>query len=573
MQVGLEDDPKTGKTQSWLALPGTPPYDEGSKTVWLPAKLIYYDGDDKKVLVEKETSLAKPGQPWTLAMQVGRSKVVATFNGKPIGSAPKSDAVFGYAVLSAKAWSEIVVEGRVEPSWIQSKIDAVVEEKRKSFEASFDLKQHLPAWLYEAGAAPEAPADDASGFGDLPARLQPDFVVILALLSKEDWPSALAALERFRAAGAPEPLVALLAARAHVGLDEPTEALADIDHALAGAADNVELLELKARILDELGREAESVAAWKAVVARPGAGVDVFVDACTSLLYAGQPEAARAISEEASKRGLRSPALDLLGRVLVQSANGPTWPKTFEYKSTNYHVSSDIDLETCRQAAQVLEEALTVYRAQVHALKAEKARLYRVFLFSGEAGFGRYMAVVTALSRRKPENVAGIYSGLLKQLLIWNVPNREEMMRVVRHEGFHQYLDRLLPDPPVWLNEGMAVYFEGMDRVGGALETGKPRPDDLARLETEPLTPVADFLRITPAAFYAGSHHSYAQAWLLVHLLKHGPNKYRDLYKALMAKLETMGGAEAVHAVFDEKGLATLDADLEAYRKSLSKGR
>jgi hypothetical protein len=41
------------------------------------------------------------------------------------------------------------------------------------------------------------------------------------------------------------------------------------------------------------------------------------------------------------------------------------------------------------------------------------------------------------------------------------------MLRTVRHEGFHQYLDRMLPETPVWLNEGTAEYFETAVLAGG----------------------------------------------------------------------------------------------------------
>jgi hypothetical protein len=209
----------------------------------------------------------------------------------------------------------------------------------------------------------------------------------------------------------------------------------------------------------------------------------------------------------------------------------------------------------------------------VKAPKAEKRRAYRVFLFSGRDGFMRYMADVAVLRAPPMENVAGVYSPILKQLLIWNLPSRAEMFRTVRHEGFHQYLDRLLPDPPVWLNEGMAVYYEGMERIGGDLKIGRPRPDDLELLEKEPLIPLAEFLPKTPSQFYKGGHHSYAQAWLFVHMLKNGSAKHREFYKALMARLETTSGRDATREIFPEALLPGLDRDLAAYRATLARGK
>ena len=115
----------------------------------------------------------------------------------------------------------------------------------------------------------------------------------------------------------------------------------------------------------------------------------------------------------------------------------------------------------------------------------------------------------------------------------------------------------------------MAVYFEANTRVGGELRNDKPRADLVEILEGKPPVPLASFLEIRPRDFYATAPHSYAQGWLVVHFLRHGPLKYRELYRSFMTRLETEAGAEAVNAVFDEKVLSSMDADLATYLKSL----
>ena len=65
----------------------------------------------------------------------------------------------------------------------------------------------------------------------------------------------------------------------------------------------------------------------------------------------------------------------------------------------------------------------------------------------------------------------GLYSPALKQLLIWNQPNRKKMLETVRHEGFHQYLDGVMSDPPPWLNEGLAMYYEALPPAGTTILT------------------------------------------------------------------------------------------------------
>jgi tetratricopeptide (TPR) repeat protein len=575
VQVGLVNDPKTNRTQIWGVVPGFPSYTEGRTEHWLPARIVWMDGDSRKVVSEKATSPAKPGAAWRLKVQVTRGKVLGFINDSSLGYANKPDTVFGYALIEAVDWSEIIVEGQIEPSWLQGRIDKIVEGKRAAFEAKFDIRSRLPAWLFRKAdpskAVPEPSLLDEDDKVPEKFRIQVLHVRMLLLTDRDE--EALVQVERLRAAGAPESLVWALSARANLGLGEATKALADAERLLAAEPESHEAIQLKAEVLARLGREEEAAALWDAAAAKPGAGVDFYVAGSMQMLLAGRLDTARKLSERAARLGLRSPLLDSLGRVLAQATNGPTWPKTYEYKTTNYHVTSDIDVDTCMKASNVLEEALQIYREQVHALKPEKRRAYKVFLFSGKEGFLRYLADVSVLRAPPMENVAGLYSPLLKQLLIWNLPSRAEMMRTVRHEGFHQYLDRVLPDPPVWFNEGMAVYYEGMERVGGDLKIGRPRPDDVAFLEKERLKPLREFLPMTSSQFYKGGHHSYAQAWLLVHMLKHGSSKHRDLYKSLMTRLETTAGRDATREVFPDAILSALDGDLAAHRLTLSRGK
>lgn len=574
VELGMEINPKTRRPQGWAIAFGVPPYQQGSQQIWLPARILAVDGDQRKMVVEKATSPARPGKPYRLDAGMTSRNVTASIDGVAFGTAPKPEGVFGYAIVRASGWSEIVVAGQVEPSWIQSKIDAIVDGKRKAFDAKFDLRTRLPAWLYEkrpsaapaASARPRVPA----GLRNLPPALLPDYMEAMTKLARGDARGALADAEALRGKGAPDSVTGVLAARAHLALEEPTLALPEADRALSSDPDAFDAFLLKGMILLGLGRDQDLVATLKAATARPEAGGEVFEGAGRFLLRAGRLDDARAVAEDAARRGLRSPLLETIGRVVVRAQNGPDWPKTYEYKTNDYHVVSDIDLETCRRAAIALEDALLEFRAHVRPLKPDAKRLYKVFLFSGEAGFKRYVEDSVLLDGKGPERPAGLYSGVLKQLLIWNLPNRDEMMRTIRHEGFHQYLDRLLPDPPVWLNEGMAVYFEGMVRVAGSLKLDTPRPDLLETLKGRDLVPAEKFLKITPKEFYATSPHSYAQAWLTVHMMRHGVVKYRELFYALLNRLETASGAEAVRAVVDPATLPAFDADLRAYLVTLS---
>ena len=571
--VGMENDPKTRKLRAWGIHPGVPAFAEGNRKTWLPARILQLDGEESKIAAER-LSPAKVGDAWRFKVQVSRDKVLGWINDASVGFVAKPAGVFGYAAVKAVDWTEIIFEGQVEPSWIQGKIDAVVEGKRAAFEAKFDPKKRLPAWLYQPRdpSKTHEPAAAEADSDTVPAKFLLRVMNVRSLVKREEGEAALELVEALRASGAPEAMVLALSARVHLAMGETAKALAEAEKATAADPGSVDALLARGEVLVRLGREDDAVALWDAVAAQPSVSTELYVEGAKSMLQAGRLETAKRLAERAERLGRRSSELDALGRVLSQATNGPTWPKTYEYKTTNYLVQSDIDVEVCSKAATVLEDALQIYREQVKPLKPEQRRAYRVFLFSGKEGFVRYTEDVE-MGGFPLTNVLGLYSKMLKQLLIWNVPNRAEMMKVIRHEGFHQYLDRLLPDPPVWFNEGMAVYYEGMERVGGELKIGRPSYGDLALLEREPLIPLREFLAMSPGHFYRGGRHSYAQAWLLVHMLKHGSAKHRELYKSLLTRLETTSGDDAMREVFPRESLAALDSDLAAWRLTLQKAK
>jgi hypothetical protein len=162
-----------------------------------------------------------------------------------------------------------------------------------------------------------------------------------------------------------------------------------------------------------------------------------------------------------------------------------------------------------------------------------------------------------------------VYSPLLKQLLIWNLPRRKDMLETIRHEGFHQYLDRLMPNPPVWLNEGMAVYHENGKKVDGKLTFGHLHPNYVRLLRGNGLQPMKKFLNFGGPGFYEKGHLSYAQAWALVHMLQHTTPVYAKLFKAIMKDLQTLSAYEVVQKRLPDAMLPQLTKDLKLYVEGL----
>lgn len=155
----------------------------------------------------------------------------------------------------------------------------------------------------------------------------------------------------------------------------------------------------------------------------------------------------------------------------------------------------------------------------------------------------------------------------------------DQMLRVVYHEAFHQYvfhaLDRIDISP--WYNEGHAVFFENVVFDGKKVNVDEDREkagvlEKLARdnaLEIEPL------LRMNLAEFYAGDDRSrlvkYSLAWGTIYYLRKGSYvSGREQYAGILqryrnALLEVKDQQKATNQAFADINIADLQRDMAKF--------
>jgi len=123
----------------------------------------------------------------------------------------------------------------------------------------------------------------------------------------------------------------------------------------------------------------------------------------------------------------------------------------------------------------------------------------------------------------------------------------------------------VVPGLPLWLDEGLAEYYEvprgnqGLNAqhlalLGPLAREGTWRPS-LCRLEQ--LRPTADM-----------SQDDYAEAWAWVHFLLHTRPEYRDLLRRYLFELRRDGQAEPISLRLRQKGGDTGAALIEHIRQS-----
>jgi hypothetical protein len=224
-----------------------------------------------------------------------------------------------------------------------------------------------------------------------------------------------------------------------------------------------------------------------------------------------------------------------------------------------------MDSKVCFEASQILEQAYAVFATRLERPPATTER-FKVFLFSGEAG---YQDHIKDLIGETVPHSAGLYMPALKQLFIWNLPEREDMMKTVRHEGFHQYLHRIMDDPPLWFNEGLAEYFEEAKVVDGKWTTGFTRRDHLEMLELatkEKKGPkrLSEFLFIDDRAFMEQAFVNYPQSWAFIHYLLHTTRENRQLFDRFWDSFKKIPAhGDAIRAALGNVSLEALERGFE----------
>ncbi len=123
----------------------------------------------------------------------------------------------------------------------------------------------------------------------------------------------------------------------------------------------------------------------------------------------------------------------------------------------------------------------------------------------------------------------------------------ERLEEDLRHEATHALLHAAVADLPLWLDEGLAEYFEVPDdREGWNVEHLSRLPDDLGAgwaPDLRRLESLKDVREMTP--------RDYRESWAWVHYLLHGENAGKAALLSYLADLRTTAGASPLSQRLD----------------------
>jgi tetratricopeptide (TPR) repeat protein len=191
----------------------------------------------------------------------------------------------------------------------------------------------------------------------------------------------------------------------------------------------------------------------------------------------------------------------------------------FQAQSAHFAFVTDGDAKETRQRAQALETLhaiLTVLSPDLRARKLqERPHLpSRVYLFTKGRTFQAYSrhAGAEGFFVKHPD---GYYLAM--------DATHEDADAIAFHEYLHQFLEENYPGVPSWLNEGLACFFQTLEKDGLELRLGAAPAGYPQILGTGGLLPVDRLLGVTPLSpdYTAEPVRSrfYASAWLMTDYL------------------------------------------------------
>jgi hypothetical protein len=135
-------------------------------------------------------------------------------------------------------------------------------------------------------------------------------------------------------------------------------------------------------------------------------------------------------------------------------------------------------------------------------------------------------------------SAGGFYTSINNEAVVYTAKNDQRMYSVTRHEAVHAMVNGAFGRTPVWINEGLAEYFERLKLENGYTRTVEVSSDFLNQLRNSQLPDLNDYLNFPPSIWYEeekkGLH--YAIAWSLIYFLAATDDR-RTFLRHLLDKL------------------------------------
>ena len=237
-------------------------------------------------------------------------------------------------------------------------------------------------------------------------------------------------------------------------------------------------------------------------------------------------------------------------------------PRWTEVRSPHFVVLTNSNEKTARHVAGQLERMRTLFRSMIPASNDDGEPPIKVFALRDQKSF-QTLEPAAYLAKHQLE-LAGLFSrGPDSSTILLRLDAQgDHPFATVYHEYTHYMLRKADWWLPLWLNEGLAEFYQNTDIGDKDAHLGQPDPNDIRYLRQNQLLPLTTLLTVDHTSPYYHDEQKgsvfYAEAWALTHYLQiadmqNHTNKVRDYAKYLIQHEDSVTAAQ--HAFGDLKKL------------------
>lgn len=216
---------------------------------------------------------------------------------------------------------------------------------------------------------------------------------------------------------------------------------------------------------------------------------------------------------------------------IVLAAAALAWGQTASFQSAStelYTVWSDAGQESAAALAATLEGLFDVYNEYFRFDETTLKAPLTVRSFTQKADFDAYLSKI--IGETKDDFVYLHYpTAERSELVIFAKEDASDFASSLAHQAFVQYIKAFVHEPPLWLREGFAVFFEksGADASGAvAYAENSTWLETIKLLKSQGTLYTLDKLMVmTEEEARTGLDVFYPQSWAVVSFFMNSPDK------------------------------------------------
>lgn len=347
-------------------------------------------------------------------------------------------------------------------------------------------------------------------------------------------------------------------ARAFYMTERFVEAMLDLEQIFAMKALDIRTLTLLNQIWQRANFFDRAVRLYEGAIKQFPNEPELYVNLAKLYMQMHEFEKVKTVLASAPGRLRNYPRLREVAHLLKIVNEPPFAGPTYRYSAGRYDVETDVDQQTAVDVANFMNQVYQDY-VKFFPMKKNEGMRFHVKIFSNQSNYVRYYEMLTGVSMRgKFYTVNGHYLDFVKELVSFKGP---QMLSILRHEGFHQYIDYFVSNCPSWFNEAYACFFEVEGKMNPERHNGAKQAIQALQRRPGVLPDLKTLLHMDVNTFRTHPYvaHLYAIGWSFVYYLhRSGQKDLLDRYFEQLMSGRSM--ADAFKNTFGRVNFPALEA-------------